>query len=209
MTEETPVDWKGKKGNEYDDCFLVGDVWQVFHFAAQKIRAKFGVSTGVSNRVLRELCASGEVQSILVTCRNGEGRPVPVRRIKPCEWRADDLDIDENDLIAEGENWVEVSMDDLEYWLDQQEELDDQEPKNTKKQAQSQRGHARRAILKLWPNGIPNTLSNTQIVSEIGRWIVQDCKENNVPNPTLSPDMILQAAGRGPYLNRGGPTGPA
>ena len=86
MTEETPVGWKGKKGNEYDDFFLVGDVWQIFHFAAQEIRAKFGVSTGVSNRVLRELCASGEVQSILVTCRNGEGRPVPVRRIKPCEW---------------------------------------------------------------------------------------------------------------------------
>jgi len=185
MTEETPVGWKGKKGNEYDDFFLVGDVWQIFHFAAQEIRA------------------SGEVQSILVTCRNGEGRPVPVRRIKPCEWRADDLDIDENDLIAEGENWVEVSMDDLEYWLDQQEELDDHEPKNTKKQAQSQRGHARRAIIKLWPNGIPKTLSNTQIVSEIGRWIVQDCKENNVPNPTLSPDTILQE----PYLNRGGPTG--
>ena len=133
MTEETPVGWKGKKGNEYDDFFLVGDVWQIFHFAAQEIRA------------------SGEVQSILVTCRNGEGRPVPVRRIKPCEWRADDLDIDENDLIAEGENWVEVSMDDLEYWLDQQEELDDQEPKNTKKQAQSQRGHARRAIILIGP----------------------------------------------------------
>ena len=70
MTDETPVGWKGKKGNEYDDFFLVGDVWQVFHFAAQEIGAKLGVSTGVSNRVLRELCASGEVQSILVTCRN-------------------------------------------------------------------------------------------------------------------------------------------
>jgi hypothetical protein len=55
---------------------------------------------------------------------------------------------------------------------------------------------AERCLVKLWPNG--KTLSNTQIVSEIGRWIVHDCMENFVPNPTLSPDTILQAAGREP-----------
>jgi hypothetical protein len=49
------------------------------------------------------------------------------------------------------------------------------------------------------PNGIPKTLSNIQIVSEIGRWIVQDCKENNVQNPLSVPTRSLKPPGEGNF----------
>jgi hypothetical protein len=120
--------------NEEDDDrpaayghFLLADTeWRNFHFAAQDITAKLGVSRGISHRMLRELCASGDVRAILVSYRNGMD-PRPIRLIKPSEWRTTELDMEDCDLYEEDdevneeeENGVEVSQDDLEYWLAQQ-----------------------------------------------------------------------------------------
>ena len=157
--------------------FWNGENWQLFFLATLDIRAKLGVSQGVAERTLRSLCASGDVRAI-----QGDYEDEP-HRIKPSEWGEPDMD-----------DWVHVSVDDLEFWLAQQEGVDQQAP--PAKRAQSQRAHAKRAIMSLWPKGIPTALNNAQIVSEVGNWLDRDCKDQNVPKLNISPDTILRAAGR-------------
>jgi hypothetical protein len=126
--------------------FLLADTeWRNFHFAAQDIIAKLGVSRGISHRMLRELCASGDVRAILVSYWNGMD-PRPIRLIKPSEWRTTELDMEDGGLYEEvpdeeGEeaNGVEVSQDDLEYWLAQQAPETAPQPKYKRDEAIAKR----------------------------------------------------------------------
>jgi hypothetical protein len=120
------------------NIFLLGSDWEPFFFGAQEIRAKLGVSYGVSDRMLRELCANGDVRSIIVGLIDGTGRPM--HRIKPSEWRATpEMDMGDNDLTMNEEEWVEVSMDDLEYWLDRQKPEAEPKPKHKRDEAIAKR----------------------------------------------------------------------
>jgi hypothetical protein len=121
----------------YGDFFLASSQWEVFVFAAQRITAKLGVSDGVSHRMLREQCASGDVRAILVAYQ--DGRNQPIRRIKPSEWRTTEPDIEDDDLHNEEGSWVEVSLDDLEYWLDQQKPEAEPKPKDRRDEAIAKR----------------------------------------------------------------------
>jgi hypothetical protein len=79
----------------------------------------------------------GDVRAILVTYIGGHNRPI--RRIKPSEWRATELDIRDDDLHNEEGNWVEVSSDDLEYWLEQEEPDAEPMPKHKRDEAIARR----------------------------------------------------------------------
>jgi hypothetical protein len=115
--------------------FLAESDWEPFDWAAQKIRAKLGTSDGVSARMLRELCVSGDERAMLLT-HSGDGDSEPVRRIKPSEWRTTELDIEDDLGPSEGAaDWVEVSLDDLEYWLERQEPDAEPKPKDKKNEA--------------------------------------------------------------------------
>ena len=55
---------------------------------------------------------------------------------------------------------------------------------------------ARTAIKHLWPEGLPEALTNPQIEKQVDEWITGYCKKNNVPKPDIGRDTILRAAGR-------------
>jgi hypothetical protein len=84
--------------------------------------------------MLRELCASGDVRTILVKYL-GDGNTQVVRRIRPSEWQTIELDI----VDEEVSEWAQVSLDDLEYWLEQQEPDAEPQPKDKKDEAIAKR----------------------------------------------------------------------
>jgi hypothetical protein len=71
-------------------------------------------------------------------------------------------------------------------WLEQSE---------GKSRASPKRDLANLAIEKLWPNGVPTDLLNKQIEAQMTDWITDHCKRENIPNPRVSRDVMLRAAG--------------
>jgi hypothetical protein len=57
-------------------------------------------------------------------------------------------------------------------------------------------GLARTAAKHLWPEGLPEALTNPQIEKQVDEWITGYCKKNNQPKPEIGRDTVLRAAGR-------------
>jgi hypothetical protein len=191
-----------------------GDCWYGFRWIADVIAEREGVSRGVAERTLRELCATGDVRSIRYhTITDEEQEPEIIR---PSEWVKDQVDLADDILI-----WIFVSAGDVQYWLDKQateagrplkrlslqhwiDELGE-EPKeaaepvlDTKARASRKLTMARTAISDLWPQEQkpPEELTNPQIEKQVDEWITSYCKKNNLPKPDIGRDTILRAAGR-------------
>jgi hypothetical protein len=189
---------------EYDDVSEFGiGTWQEFFYAAQKIRAKLGVSVGVSLKMLRRACADGDVRALLLVHDHhisGDGIHVhqylASRRIKPSEWRNDEPDIDERDLWLEPDRYVEVSLEDLDYWLDQQpkpEMTPETSARIEKANADAakiagrarQQASARLAIETIWPDGGYETLSDKQLERAVNDWIATEGSGTAVSQTTI------------------------
>ena len=107
-----------------------GEEWVRFEDAADAYANFVEVSTGVAERLLREQCASGNIRSISYSGdpRDYE-RPIAVL-IKPSEWienpyldlQADyvptfDVHDDEDPRMGEPFTYIDVSEDDVVYWI--------------------------------------------------------------------------------------------
>ena len=53
-----------------------------------------------------------------------------------------------------------------------------------------------KAIAGCFPEGIPETLPNPELVQQIMKWLADDCKENGTALPVISASTILRTAGR-------------
>jgi hypothetical protein len=53
-----------------------------------------------------------------------------------------------------------------------------------------------KAIAGCFPEGIPESLPNKDLVQQIVKWVENYCKENGMKAPAISPTTILRAAGR-------------
>src|SRR6516164_11467180 len=138
-----------------------------FLFAAQQIERSLGMSPGASQAKLRELCRSGEVQSWREPYSMQGGEPQgegPPERIEPSLWRQREIDLMTD---SDGCNYfVSISKTDLLGWLDKKSV----KPKPVGKRP---RDVARQAINELWPNSIPDTLTNGSLVKQVGDWLKQ------------------------------------
>jgi hypothetical protein len=89
-----------------------------FFFAAQELAERFALSPGAAEAKLRELCASGVVQSWRQPYSMVGGKPQgegPPERIEPSAWRTNEIDLMTD---ADGCNYfVDVSTVDLEAQL--------------------------------------------------------------------------------------------
>lgn len=177
-----------------------GERWFNFDWIADVITEREGVSRGVAERTLRELCATGDVRSIRYhTITDEEQEP---ERIRPNEWVKDQVDLEDKICIL-----IFVSAGDLQYWLDKQateagrplkeltlrgwfDELE-QEPKAGPASVET-----RAAVFGLWPQKPPEALANPQIEKQVGEWITAYCKKNNITKPEIGRDTVLRAAGR-------------
>jgi hypothetical protein len=65
-----------------------------------------------------------------------------------------------------------------------------------KARASRKLGLARTAVKHLWPEGLPEALTNPQIEKQVDEWITGYCNKNNLLKPDISRDTILRAAGR-------------
>jgi hypothetical protein len=101
--DQLPLDWRGEE-------------WLVFAMADRQIAAELEMSRGVAKRTLRELCAKGDIRSMLARHSDPYEHPVSIQPIKPSEWVNHELDHELSDWL----NHVMVSVDDLEYWLGKQ-----------------------------------------------------------------------------------------
>jgi hypothetical protein len=192
------------------------DGWFNFYWVARVIEEREGVSKGVAERTLRELCATGDVRSIRYHATTDEEREPEI--IRPSEWVKDQVD-----LATEVWIWIFVSASDVQYWLDNQAVTEEQplkklslrewfkdrdwfvegpvykeaaEPASEKIRAGRKLGLARTAISQLWPEGPPEALANPQIEKRVGEWITAYCKKNNISKPDIGRDTVLRAAGR-------------
>jgi hypothetical protein len=106
MVEKEPDFW--------NDDYWNGEHWLLFSRAAAEIEDKLGVSLGVAERTLRELCAKGDIRSIRGTDEDlaEEEYAEEPTFIKPSEWLSLQVDFD-----GKYYNYVRVSEDDLRYWL--------------------------------------------------------------------------------------------
>jgi hypothetical protein len=210
-TSGVPVDWRD-------------DHWFNFYWIAEIIQEREGVSRGVAERTLRELCATGDVRS--VRCDAIEPEAIEPEIIRPSEWVKDQVDLVDDGLE------IFVSCGDVQYWLDKQalavgrqskkimfegsfqewiaeqhkkaaaaastEEEPGAEPTSALVPIRASRklGMARTAVKHLWPEGPPEALTNPQLEKQVGDWITAYCKKNNQPKPDIGRDTILRAAGR-------------
>jgi hypothetical protein len=232
--EAEGTEWVEEEEEEIDSSGLPmswrGDYWFNFYWIAEIIQEREGVSRGVAERTLRELCATGDVRSI--RCDAIAEEPEEPEIIKPSEWVKDQVDLTDTDVSI----WICVSCGDVQYWLDkqalaagrpiekfwrqrrlqeflaefeqkqataEQEQAASTEPTSqpteptlVKARASRKQGLARTAIKHLWPEGLPEALTNPQIDKQVDDWITGYCKKNNVPKPDIGRDTILRAAGR-------------
>jgi len=167
-----------------------GDDWIVFSDAAWMIGKGLRYSAGLAEATLRGLCASGEVRSIRTKYTyildDGEPERVPERAtfVRPSEWRGTEVDFEGN---------IEVSEEDLRFWLDRQGATQPTDPEDERPLTRQQwkQNTAKKAIAELWPDGIiPGDLTNPQIEQRVAE---QMKKMGAVP---VSRDTILRAAGR-------------
>jgi hypothetical protein len=164
------------------------------HFlsAAEEIHKQLGLSRGAAQKRLREVCASGEIRAwkepYSLTVRGepqGEGPP---EFVNAAEWRATEVDqaTDEDGCHY----WVRLSEEDFKYWFSQRKT-----PRA--KPLPRKLALAKEAISDLWPDGIPETITNKEIEKQVGEWIAEDCKRKSMRRqPEISRDTILRAAGR-------------
>src|SRR5262245_28607640 len=87
------------------------DYWFNFYWIAEIIQEREGVSRGLAERILRELCATGDVRSI--RCDAIEPGALEPEIIRPSEWVKDQVDLADDFEIF-------VSCGDVQYWLDKQ-----------------------------------------------------------------------------------------
>jgi hypothetical protein len=190
-----------------DDYYFDGEelhwedeTWFNFYWTAREIVKLEGVSLGVAQRTLRELCATGDVRSIKSSV---DEQPLESEIIKPSEWVKDQVD------LAEGIfTWIFVSREDVQCWLDNQAKAAGRPIReiwiNWTKEAQRQSaseepteptsvvpvtsvkartsrklGLARTAIKDLWSGQPPEALTNPQIEKQVDDWITAYCKKTN------------------------------
>jgi hypothetical protein len=95
--------------------------WLSFYDVTREIEGKLDVSPGRAQSMLRQACASGEVQSQkepYVIVRHAPQGQAPPQRIEPSEWREHEIDLmtDEDGCRY----FVDVDEADFRYWLGQQ-----------------------------------------------------------------------------------------
>jgi hypothetical protein len=158
--------------------------WLSFYTATQEIERRLGMSRGVAQKTLRELCSSGAIRSqkqpytTVNSAPQGEG---PWERIEPSEWRDREIDLMTD---ADGCRYlVDVSENDFRQWLDQEDAPERQS-------GPRKRGLAKQAVDALWPKGVPPHLSNKEVEQEVA----DHMKIKGLTPP--SNDTILRAAGR-------------
>jgi hypothetical protein len=103
---------------------LYGEYWVHFHDAAQFAAKELEISIGSAERRLREQCASGDVRSVRYKVHHEQPDESEFlrdpERVKPSEWLKDQLDIAaeaEDDELNQVYAWIDVSEDDVVYWI--------------------------------------------------------------------------------------------
>jgi hypothetical protein len=164
-----------------------GEIWFNFHWIANEIVEQQGVSKGVAERTLRELCATGDVRSMKADGVNDQ--PEGAEIIRPSEWVKDQVDLTVSPPI-----WVFVSAFDAQYWLNKQAEASGRPSKELvppRQRSARPRDIAGEVIEAIWPNrDIPKTVSNAQIEQQVGKRLKE------LGRSDISSDTILRAAGR-------------
>jgi hypothetical protein len=156
-----------------------------FFTAVQEIRGHRGMTIGMAQRALRELCASGLVRSwkqpysMVRGEPQGEGPPEP---IEPVEWQTRQIDLMR---AADGcSYWVEVSVSDLRGWLNQQPVRKGQ---RARKKALGKRPRIKLMLAERFPKGVPDPgYCNRQVLAK------ELCEIDPTLNP-LDPDTLKTA----------------
>jgi hypothetical protein len=143
-SDSTPLEWQG-------------EVWLDFRNATEVIRSRLGVSTGLAQRTLRELCATGDVRALnsasadaLNSASARDVQPSEPYIIKPSKWRDNEPDLD----VDGWEYCVLVSDEDLSYWLDKKQPNQGKEQKPKLLIGKVPRVIA--GLVKLYPQGVPD-----------------------------------------------------
>jgi hypothetical protein len=123
--------------------------WLNFHYAANEIKAKLGVSIGKAQSQLRQLCANGEIRSQkqpYVVVYHEAQMQGPPERIEPSEWRDREVDLMTDNYGC----WyfVDVNKDDFQYWLNQQ--------KAEAKEIPPRQQLVIKYLKEWYPNGVPD-----------------------------------------------------
>jgi hypothetical protein len=160
LTPEEQVNWWEPPEQRRDTVYRWdGEHWITFYWACVEIKRQLGLSEGVAQRTLRELCGKGDIRSMryevgLIDDELGYGPllhpPNPIERIKPSEWLKGELDLDlswtsddHEDEFAGPEGYcVEVSV-----------------PATKAKAAPSEKGKRpkiKRYLAEMFPNGVPD-----------------------------------------------------
>jgi hypothetical protein len=114
-----------------------------------------------------------------------------VRGKREPRWR--DLKIQSQELVAvfEAAN-IEASAEFKAFAEIEPAQPDDDTGKRSRRKTEL----VDRAITELFPTGIPEELPNAELIREVMKWAVTQCKKNNLAPPIISDSTILRAAGR-------------
>jgi hypothetical protein len=136
--------------------------WLNFHEAADEIRERLGVSVGISQRMLREVCATGDIRSWRQPYDPATGQPqTEYEPVRPSQWRQYDIDLATD---ADGNSYfVDVSKEDFRYWLD----------KLAKPKLRRTAPQGLLIFKALDALGLPDDLPAPDAAQRIGEWLAQ------------------------------------
>jgi hypothetical protein len=165
--------------------------WLTFYNAALETEKRFGVSQAESRKRLRLACADQEINSMKAPLDEANRLPIEFwTRIASREWREREVDYDGPD--ADG-CAIEVMIWEADFrpWLNGQQASQSVTHRPSRKQ-----DLAKLAIKELWPDGIGEVVTSKQIEKQVGDWLANYCKQENLLPMEISRDTILRAAAR-------------
>jgi hypothetical protein len=167
---------------DYWDYLFATRTWFFFYTAASVIEDRLGVSGGVAQRTLRQVCASGDIRSKHLVPKAGKWE---YETIKPTEWAKDEIDIqwqrredvaDQNnadelepdpDGVFPGPIGVYVNGDDFRYWLSKQEKLDTTTQAKTRARGGPKFSITVNHLRQIFPKGVPDECTRKVLKADL------------------------------------------
>jgi hypothetical protein len=175
--------------------------WISFDWASDEISRRLGLSKGLAQTTLRELCGKGVIRVIrygmVFVGDKLEALDIPAQDVLPSEWLKDQVDLVDDNRFPD-DYWIAIDVNkaDFEHWLVRQAQPKTRADGKSKSRKSPKRDLVREAIKSLWNGAMPKEMPNGLIEQQVGVWITSYCKGNNIPKPDISGATILRIAGR-------------
>jgi hypothetical protein len=181
--------------------------WLPFEGLVRIVLARYKISVGYAESIVRKALASGEVREqkpllpdpVLLVYDDG----ALDMNLRPGAIKKGRVSPDGKLLVQPVRPAGDYSVADFQDWLNRNPPLQakpttEQPETVAKSRKQSKRKRAEEAVKELWHDEVPDayTLLNKHLCARVIEWLRADCRKRKIPWLNISDKTILRAAGR-------------